>query len=172
MALTAVRKLLAIVAGVDTLIPAAQLGGAANANEVVALNSSGMLDITMMPPGLNVDAQSLPATEAIAAGSLVNVWLSASTPSARNADNTSTGKPAVGFAAAAIASAATGTITFAGIISGLSGLTPGAMYFLGAAGAVVLGTGLPTASGTIIQQIGYALSTTTLQFNPQPQTNQ
>jgi hypothetical protein len=46
------------------------------------------------------------------------------------------------------------------------------MYYLGTAGSVVLATSLPTASGTMIQQIGYALSTTTLQFNPQPQTNQ
>jgi hypothetical protein len=172
MALTSVRKFLANIAGIDTLVSAALIGGANSAYEVAALNSAGVFDVTMLPAGLNVDAQSLPATEAIAAGALVNVWSSGGVPSARNADNTSTGKPAVGFASAAIASGSSGTITYAGIITGLTGLTPGAPYFLGTAGALVLAAALPTAAGTVIQAVGIALSATTLQFNAQPQINQ
>jgi hypothetical protein len=172
MALTSIRKFLAVIAGIDTLIPAAIVGGTNNAYEIGALGPNGTFDVSMMPSGFGVDAENKPATEAIAAGALVNVWLSGSTPSIRNADNTSAGKPAVGFCPAAIASGASGTVYYSGIITGLTGLTVGSEYYLGTVGGVVLGSSLPTNTGTIIQSIGIALTTTTLQFNPQPQINQ
>ncbi len=164
--LTSVQKFLAVVAGIPTQISAALTGGAANAYQVPALNGQGQLDQTMMPTGVGPDTEVMVASEALAAGAIVNVWNNAGTQNARNADNGSVSKPAVGYSPAAVASGANATIYFSGIISGLSGLTPGATYFLGAAGAVVLAASLPTASGSLTQAVGVAISPTQLQFNP------
>lgn len=167
--LTSVQKFLAMVGGVPTQTAAATVGGAANAYQVPALGPTGQLDPTMMPTGVGADVASLATTEALAAGAQVNVWSNSGVTSARNADSTATGKPTVGFVLAAVASGAQAQVYFDGLITGLSGLTPGATYFLGAVGALV--TAPPTAVGSVTQQVGTAVNATTLQFAPQMQIN-
>lgn len=164
MPLSSAQKFIAMVAGAFTQTAAASVGGAANAYQIPALNASGQLDQTMMPTGIGPDTTPVTASEALAAGALVNVWSNAGTPNARNADNTSTSKAAVGFVLGAVASGAQATVYMGGIVSGLSGLTPGQQYFLGTVGGVV--TAAPTAAGTLTQAVGVAISATQLQFQP------
>jgi hypothetical protein len=161
----ATQTFLSIVAGVKKLITAAQLGGTTYAGQIPALNATtGLLDITMMPSGIGPNTENIVASEAIAAGALVNVYTNAGAVSVRNADNSNTSKIANGFVLAAVASAGTATVYFGGIISGLSGLTPGAQYFLGTVGAPILASALPTTAGTIIQSVGVAFSASVLVF--------
>lgn len=148
---------------VDTTA-AATSAGVADAGRIPKLDGSGRLDQTMMPVGVGADAKSMVASENIAIRDLVNVT---ATGQIRKAD-ASNDRPANGFATAAIVAAASGSITFEGIITGFAGLTPGARYFLSdsVAGGI---TNTPIASGPgkISQEIGVALSATEISFEPQ-----
>lgn len=62
----------------------------------------------------------------------------------------------IGFAKAAITSGESGTVVLSGIVTGLSSLTTGAVYYLQNDGT------LGTAVGTITRKAGIALSATTL----------
>jgi hypothetical protein len=108
---------------------------------------------------------TLPTNENLAAGALCNIWDDAGVATLRNADQTTTGKTADVFVVAATTSPASATAYPPGsIVTGLSGLTPGTLYFLGAAGAVTATP--PTTTGYTVQQVGKALSATTLLFAP------
>lgn len=132
--------------------------GAGDAGKGVGLNSSGLIDGTMLPTsGLT----TLTAFETIAAGDLVNLFSDAGTVKARKADNTNISKRADGFAPAGVTAAASGSFNIGnGANAGVTGLTIGAEYFLGVAGAV---TATPvTATGSILQRVGVARTATEL----------
>jgi hypothetical protein len=138
--------------------------GAADASKIPALDSGGKLDATMMPAGLGTDSRSgILASEAIAAGALVDVYNNAGVLNVRNASATASGKEADGFTLAAIASGASGTVYFEGTITGLTGLTIGGRCYLGTAGGAVVQTP-PAASGNVLQFVGVALSATEVTF--------
>jgi len=140
--------------------------GAANADQIPALNSSGVLDITLMPPGIGSSAQAIVTSEALAAGALVNIWPNAGVANVRNANATDTTKPADGFVLSAFASPATATVYFPGqLVTGVSGLTIGAPVFLSTTSGVVSATA-PSATGNLVQQVGTALSATSFVFQP------
>jgi hypothetical protein len=133
--------------------------GSGSAGKIPALNSAGQIDNTMLP---SADVVSLPATEAIAAGALINIWSSSGVASIRNADNTSAAKMAHGWSASAITSGSSGNVNVGdGQNSSVSALTIGTTYYLGTAGAVV--STPPSAGGTVVQRVGVAQSATLLQ---------
>jgi hypothetical protein len=137
--------------------------GAPSAGANVALDSNGKLDASTMPNGIGANTVSYTASEAIAAGSLVNI----TSTGVRNADASGgQAKAAHGYVLAAVANGATATVyTDNGTaITGLSGLTQGQTYFLGAVGAVTATR--PTTAGNICQVVGVALSATSLKFDP------
>jgi hypothetical protein len=136
--------------------------GAADADKIPSLDAGGKLSSTMMPAGLGADTRDVVASEAIAAGDLVNLWNDSGTLKVRKADNAVAGKEAVGFAQSAISSAATGTVTFDGTISGKTGLTIGARYWLGTSGSIVATA--PSTSGNVVQCVGIAASAPELVF--------
>lgn len=110
--------------------------GAADAGKICALGGDGKLDMSMMPSGLGVDTQVLPASEALSAGNHVNIWSDGGTAKVRLADN-SNGRPADGYVLSAVSSSANATVyPLDGTNSQLTGLTPGAEYWLGTAGGV------------------------------------
>jgi len=136
--------------------------GAGDANKIVSLNASGLIDQTMLPENPTF---TLPASENLAAGDLVNLWSNAGTLNMRKADNTSTAKRADGYIESAVTSGNSGSPTLGGgIANGLSGLTIGADYYLGTSGGV--STSIPSASGSIVQYVGRAKSATELIFTP------
>lgn len=80
-------------------------------------------------------------------------------------------KAAQGFVPSAISNGASGTVIFDdGQITGFSGLTAGARYFLSntTTGAIALYASLTYATADIQQQVGIAESTTVLRFSIQP----
>ena len=139
--------------------------GAADAGHLVALNNVGRLDGTMFPAGFGSSTANLSATEALAAGAYVNVYSAAGTASIRNADGSTSGKPAHGFVLAAVASGATAAVNFDGINTAVTGQTPGPVY-LGTTAGVGAAAGA-SAAGQTYQQIGTAISPTAVQFEPQ-----
>lgn len=138
--------------------------GAGDAGKIPALNSAGVLDITLFPAGIGQASQTFTASEALSAGAIVNIF----TSGARNANATDGSKPGIGFVNASVASAATATVYFPGsIVTGLTGLTIGAPVYLGTTSGQATGTA-PTGSGNLVQHLGYALTATSFIFSPTP----
>lgn len=160
-----VDKVLRRVAGQTVqYTPATSSAGVADAGKFVALGADGKIDPTMYNAGSGPASRSVPASEALTAGNLVNFFANAGVVNVRKADN-SNSRPAHGFVLAGVASGANATVyDLDGVISGLSGLTPGSTYYLGTAGAVVTPAldATTAAAGSIDQKIGVALSATEL----------
>jgi hypothetical protein len=138
--------------------------GAGDAGKIVGLDSSGRIDQTMMPTGIGVETEAMLASETLSAGDLVNIFNDAGTRKARKADN-SNARRAHGFVLAGVTSAATATVYMEGALTGLTSITFGAPYYLGTTGAHTATA--PTAAGTLSQEIGIGVSTTSISFEPQ-----
>lgn len=140
--------------------------GAGDAGKIPALDGAGRLASSMMPVGIGADTKDMVASEALAAGDLVNVWNSSGTQKARRAD-ASNGRRAHGFVLAGVSQDATATVYFEGTITGLTGLTPGASMFLSGSTPGAATATAPSTTGHIVQEIGAAVSATELSFEPQ-----
>lgn len=160
------QKFLARVSGKTKQIKAtATSAGAGDAGKIPALGSDGRLDESMMPPGIGANTQIIPTSESLSAGNFVNIWTDSGAVKVRLADN-SNGRPADGYVLDAVASSASATVyPLDGTNSELSGLTPGAEYWLGTAGGVTA-TPLDETddgnAGKVSQYLGKAKSATEL----------
>lgn len=156
------KKFLRLVAGVFTEVAATVTSaGAGNDGDLVALDSSGRLDNSVMPVGIGADTSTISASETLAAGDWVNVWNN-SGAKVRKADATTAGKEAHGFVLAAVTSGNPATVYFEGTNTQVSGQTPGPVFLQTTAG--VGGPTVPSASGNVVQQIGVAVSATAVNF--------
>jgi len=133
--------------------------GVNEAGKIVALDSTGKLDNSVLPVGVGPDTKILPAAEALGAGDFVNIFNDAGTVKVRKADATTAGKEANGFVLSAVTAGADATVYFEGTNNQLSGLTGGAVYFLSTTAGGVTSTA-PSSSGNVVQRIGRALSAT------------
>lgn len=167
----AVQGFLARVAGkTKQIIATVTSNGAADAGKIVALNSGGKLDQSLLPPGIGANSVQAVASEAIGAGKFVELWSDAGVLKMRLADN-SNGRAAWGYVKEAVSSAASGAVYRLNTVNAnMSGLTPGGDYWLGVAGGVV-NTPLDPAvdTGKLDQYLGKALSATelvTVEYEP------
>ena len=186
-------KYLVLSGGVPTAVAAVTTSaGAADANSLPALNASGVLDITItggkqstagvadaakpiytgadgkldvtfLPTGIGPDTTTVPASEAITAPALVNIWNDAGVLKARKADAAS-GKPAHGYIKTTVAISASTYVYRNGTITGLSGLTIGTQW-LSTTTPGQPQAAAPTADGTLVQQVGFASSATVMEFD-------
>lgn len=164
----ALQKFLALVSGkITQTAPVQASSGSSSAGAIVALNSAGAVDVTMLPTGVGPDTQSITASEALSAGAFVNVWNNSGTLNVRNA-NGATGLEAHGFVLAAAAASTAATVYFTGIDSALTGLTLGADYYLSDAAIGAIVSTAPSTPGHYSQQVGTAISTTALQVSLGP----
>lgn len=143
----------------DTIINATVTSAA---NKVVKLDGSGKLDSTVMPVGIGADTAIVVASEALVAGDFVNIWNSAGAFKVRKADASVAGKHAMGFVLAAVASAGNATVYFEGTNTQVTGQTPGDVFLQTTAG--IGGATVPSASGNVVQRIGFAVSATAVNF--------
>lgn len=72
---------------------------------------------------------------------------------------------AVGFATTAASAAAPVVVQSEGVLTGFSGLTAGARYYLSGAAAGTITTSIPVGAGNTVVQMGYAKSATALQIH-------
>ena len=139
--------------------------GVADAGKIPALDSAGKLDLSMMPNGIGAETQIIPASENLSAGAFVNIFSDSSVAKVRLADN-SNGRPADGYVLVSVSAAADATAyPLDGTNSQLSGLTPGAEYWLGTAGGVIdtpLDENDVANANKISQYLGKAKSATEL----------
>lgn len=129
--------------------------GAANAGEVVALDSTGKIDVSVLPVGVGPDVKLLEASEDLLAGQYVNIFDVSGTPKVRLAD-ASNGRDAHGFVKEAYLSGAIATVYFEGPNDDLSSLIVGGRCYLNTAGTV---TQSPRSTG-IHQFLGIAVTAT------------
>lgn len=134
----------------------------ASANKIAKLTATGRLDITVMPLGVGDDTNIIVASEALAAGDFVNVWDNSSVASVRKADASAVGKEAHGFVLAAVEAGIGATVFFEGTNTSVSGCVPGRQFLSLTAGG--FSTSPPTAAGQIVQVLGYAVSSTAINF--------
>lgn len=133
--------------------------GVADANKILALAANGLLDPSVLPPGIATDVITGTAFEALAAGDFVYVR---SDGQIAKAIATAAATLAAGFVLQAFAAAATATVYLDTKNTALSGLTPGATYFLSGTTAGAVTTVPVTASGQYLQAVGRATSATVL----------
>lgn len=157
------KKFLRLVGGIITEVFGVQSSaGAGNAGDLVALDDTGRINNDMMPVGIGADTASITASENLAAGNWVNVWNDTGTAKVRKADATTAGKEVHGFVLAAVTSGNPATVYFEGSNTQVTGQTPGPVYLQTTAGAG--GATAPSASGNLVQQVGVALSATSVNF--------
>ena len=158
----AAKKFIRLVGGVLTEIFGVQTSaGAANSGDLVALDDTGRLDNSLMPVGIGADTAVIVTSEALAAGDFVNIHNSTGAK-ARKADATTAGKEAHGFVLAAVTSGGNATVYFEGTNTQVTGQTPGNVYLQTTAGTG--GATIPSASGNVVQQLGVAISATSINF--------
>ena len=136
--------------------------GASDAGKIIALNSSGRIDNSMMPVGIGADTGSIPASENLSAGDFVNIYNDAGTAKCRKADATTSGKEAHGFVLSSVASGANATVYFEGTNTAVTGITPGNVFLSTTAGTATITP--PSASGNAVQLLGVAFSSTSINF--------
>jgi hypothetical protein len=140
--------------------------GATEAGKIVALDGGGKLDNSVLPSGIGATVKVAATSENLSAGDLVNLWNDSGTVKARKAD-ASNGRRAHGFVIASTTSPANATVYLDGTITGLTGLTPGAPYYLSGSSAGDFVSTAPSTSGYISQEVGIALSATEINFEEQ-----
>lgn len=138
--------------------------GAGDAGKIPALDSAGRMSPTMLPVGVGVLVKSIVSSENLAARDMVNVWNDAGTIKVRKAD-ANNNMPCHGYVSAAVTSPAAADVYFDGIISGFVGLTLGARYYLSETAGEITATP-PSASASLVQYIGVAVSATEIEFDP------
>lgn len=131
------------------------------------LDGNGRLNTALLPTGIGADVAVLTASEALAAGDLVNVYNNAGVGAVRKADGAAVGKEAHGFVLSAVASGGQATVYFEGTNDQVTGLTPGTQFLSGTTPGKTSSTSA-TGSGKISQIVGFATSPTSLNFNSGP----
>lgn len=150
-----------LVAGAFQRVAATVISlGAPSAGTILALDASGKIDSSVLPTGVGAETLAVTASEALTAGSMVNIVGA----TCRLADN-SNGRRADGFVLAAVANAAVAQVYITGVNTAVT--TPLGEVFLGTAGAVIAAGALPTAAGTIVQRVG-TVTATGLAFDGDP----
>jgi hypothetical protein len=140
--------------------------GAGDAGSIVALDSAGRIDSSMMPVGLGADTASVEASETLAAGDYVNLHDGgAGEFRVRKADAASAGKEAHGFVLAGASAAAQATVYFEGTNTQVSGAAPGPVYLSPTTPGVGTATA-PTGSGQVVQRLGVSSSASAVNFEP------
>ena len=141
-------------------------------DQTVAISSGSGISVTGTYPNFTVAAtgavmETYTAGEAISARDMVYVN---SSGNIMKADANDVTKQATGFCQSAISNAASGSVTFlrGAKITGFTGLTANATYFLSNAttGAIALYSALTLGTSDIAQVVGIAEGTTVLRFAP------
>lgn len=127
--------------------------GAGDANKLFQTDSTGRIDPSFMPPGIGADTETIVVSEALTAGDFVNIY-DATGRTARLAD-VDNGRVAHGFVLANVPNGQNATVYKAGTNTSVSGLTPGAEYFLTNGGDATV-TPAIASPAQIIQSLGYA----------------
>lgn len=160
-------KYLALVSGrLKEIIATVVSAGVADDGKIVALDSTGRLDTSVLPVGLGAETKAVTASEALSASDLVNVWNSGGQPRVRKADASTSGKEANGFVLGSVSNGGVATVYLEGTVTGLSLLTPGDRLYLSDTVPGGVTVSVPTGTNKVVQYVGTAISATEFSFEP------
>jgi hypothetical protein len=155
------NKHLSLVNGLVTEVEANDSSsGATDSGKIIALNSSGLIDLSMMPVGVGPDTLTADAFENLGAGEFVYIRTDGTVA---KASASSSGTPSVGFVLSAVSVGQPALVYFEGRNTSLSGLTVGARYYLSETAGAVTTTPV-TGTDKKHQYIGNAITATALTF--------
>jgi hypothetical protein len=118
--------------GIELVQAIAASAGASDANKIISTDATGKIGVSLLPNGLEIQAISATASEALADGDLVNFWMDSTVRKMRKAD-ASNGRAAHGFIeGAGVASGAVGEVYRSGRNSSQTGFDAGAVLYLSA----------------------------------------
>ena len=140
--------------------------GAGDSGKIPALDASGRLDQSFLPVGIGADTAQIVCSETLLSGDFVNVYNNGGTANVRKADATTSGKEAHGFVLAGVTSGGTATVYFEGTNTGVTGRTPGVQFLSTTAGQSI--NTAPSGSGNVVQTIGFATNSTSINFQSLP----
>lgn len=139
--------------------------GVANAYNIVQTDSTGRLDVSVMPVGLGPEVVNAVAYEALSAGHFVNLFLSGGVLQARKADASVNSKFATGFVLAGYSPADPCVVyQISQSNTQLSALVIGTEYYLSTTPGGITATA-PSGNTQIVQRLGVANSTTSIVFD-------
>jgi hypothetical protein len=157
------KKYLSLVSGrIQEVQATVTSAGAADDGKIVALDSSGRLDSSVLPVGIGADTALIQASENLAAGDFVNIHNVSGSPRVRKADASTSGKEAHGFVLSAVTSGNNATVYFEGQNTQVTGKTPGARQYLSATTPGAATETPPSGSGNVVQFLGVAISATSI----------
>lgn len=165
------NKFLTVTSGTPTLTQAPNTSaGAGDANKLISTNSSGKLDPTFLPPGIELQTITFPISETIANGAFVNIFSNSGTPTARNADATNN-RPATGYVLTGSGGQPTGNVTVYLSGTNTSVTTPatnaGSNVYLAASGGFSTSAPSPGAN-VILQRLGSVTGANAIVFESDP----
>ena len=134
--------------------------GAADAGKIPALDTAGLIPLSMIPSNLGVAVYEVQASENISAGDFVNIWMDNGDRRVRRADaSAGPGFQAHGYVNAGVSLGETAQILTDFRNTGYSGLTPGSSLFLSHTDPGRATTTVPEDTGHIVQYLGVATNT-------------
>ena len=135
--------------------------GASDAGKIIALDSAGLIPVSMLPSDVGLAVYEIPASETLAAGDFVNIWNDGGTPRVRRADaSNGAGFQAHGYVNAGVTSGETASVLTDFKNTGQTGMTPGAAQFLSATNPGRSTETAPTTATHIAQYLGVAVNAT------------
>ena len=138
--------------------------GAGDGNKILQTDSTGVLDPSFLPPGIDLAVESIEAGENLTAGDFVNIYDDAAVRKVRLAD-ASLAREAHGFVLDTVLSGANVDVYTNGINNSVSGFTFGECTFLSATSpGDATATAPAETSGYINQVLGTAISATSIRF--------
>lgn len=143
--------------------PISVSAGAGDASKLFQLDANGLIDPSFMPSGIVADSVTANANGAITAKDLC--YMEAAGTIAR-ATAAVSGFATIGFAQTTVSTGNPVVMQLEGKITGLTGLTVGARYYLSSTTPGGLVATPVTGTGKLHQFVGTAVSTTVLNFEP------
>jgi len=158
------NKFLSFLNGTKTLFTAIKIStGIPDANKILSTDDDGKIHASFLPAGIGAANEVMIASESLLAGDFVNIWLDGGERKVRKAD-ASNGRVANGFVTSTVNVNTNATIILQGVNSSLTGLVVGSKYFLSATSPGLPTLTAPTNLNTIVQELGYAVSSSRLNF--------
>lgn len=147
------------------VVPILTSSGAPDSGKMAQTGANGKFHLSLMADGVVPDQKTGVSNGAITLNDLC--YIETAGTIARATAASAGPHEAMGFATSTVITGVSVTIQDQGIMSGFTGLTPGARYFLSdvTPGGVLIDPG-PVGAGKIAQFIGYAMSATEINFEP------
>lgn len=148
----------------------------AQPGDIIGLNSSGVIDPSLLPPGIVPVVFDIIASESLLAGDFVNVYATGTAKRVRKADASDPSKYANGFVLEDVSAGNTAKVYTDGLNTKinatgfLAGTDEGKPVFLSASVPGRCTLTRPTSSGNIIQLLGYVMAidmTVSIDFIPE-----